>query len=57
MWKKLSKKFMDERTQKYLYDVISAVEETLGYFEERPKVLRFYLPLLHDEVAQLLASK
>lgn len=33
---------MDERTQKYLYDVISAVEETLSYFEERPKVFEVF---------------
>ena len=34
---------MDERTQKYLYDVISAVEEKLGYFEECPKVFEFFV--------------
>ena len=28
---------MDERIQKYLYDVLNAVDEINGYFEGRPK--------------------
>lgn len=31
---------MDEVLQKYLYDVLGAVTETLSFFEERPKLFK-----------------
>lgn len=31
---------MDETLQKYLYDVLGAVNETLSYFEGRPKLFK-----------------
>ena len=37
---------MDETLQKYLYDVIGAVTETLSYFDGRPKHL-YLLDLRH----------
>ena len=34
---------MDEKIQKYLYDVLNAVDEINGYFEGHPKLFEVFI--------------
>lgn len=43
---------MDEYTNKYLFDIVSAVEDIESYFEKRPKVFREFCSdsMLHKAI-------